>query len=255
MSRSAFGYQNVLKVETLSANAAATNLPVTNMQGDTGDSASSFIVVASAVDITLTCSQLYTFNIISFFRSNLSAVSTGTITFYNGSNVVGSFGPVNLNPMNGQVNLIVPASVVNVANKVVVHLTDSALPDGFIRVGMGYWGPLFIPSRQPDFTTVQGWSAVNNVTKTQSGIAYPQFQYIVRTVTLSWSNILNAEFPIYDAINKQAGLMGNILFLFDIDASQTLINTNTVFGMLTPSDSGWQSNVRRTAKQTIEERL
>lgn len=259
MSVCMFGYQNAIMAGTVTADSQIATMPATNLQLDQGGTASSWRTVnASGGNLTVTWPAPTLVQVVSFHRTNLSLTATWYITLSRNGNTVANYGsPGNNKPcsiVNGQCVCVFPSAVQ--ADKMVVSLYEpNGNPDGYAYFGLAYAGPVWQPQRNFSYETTTGTAAQVDEIVSMSGVEYPQYRYQQRTAAIDHQSIGLDELPTLRALCVVANRAGNILFI--PDPASAAINTDAIFGRMTPGDitNPWGGAQRRQTKMTIKERI
>jgi hypothetical protein len=257
MQNCAFGAVNRVLTATLTADQQVAALPVTNLQTDQGDASHAWRVAANNGLVTLKLTAADTWQAFSFHRTNLTATASWWVEVSNAGTVVYRYGQAGANqPTNikaGQFVHVAPAPVTG--DQVRIQVYDPNTVDGFLSLPLMYAGPIWQPVRnmswQGDEDTDSGVDEVTSL----GGQEYPQFRYARRVLTIDHQSLGQAELPVIRAVSL-LGLQGrNILFL--PNPSAATLNSDALFGRLTPSSIGNPAGSadRRNTKFTLKERI
>ena len=263
MTLAMFGYQNAVKTAALVGSSSAPGLDVSQLQNnDSGAASMAWQCTFTSGTLRIATAAVTTFGAVCIARSNITAAalwsirvfsdSTETVLNFNAGSVSGA-PTLAMNVVNGQAVYIMPAGVSG--KEMRIDFTDSANPEGYVNIPLIYAGPVFQPLRALSWNTTRGRDQRVDEIVTRSGVEFPQHRWDRRRWSLDAQSIGAAEYPTFQAIDSQARLGGNVLFIPD-PASATL-NADAIFGRLTPkADFGFMpGGTRLTWKADITERL
>lgn len=256
------GWQNFLKTATLSAGSTATNLPISNIAGDSGSPSLAWQtvsgVVTSAAGATLTITPFVTTatDVIGLFRTNLttSAIVTASIYQFPATQTwtATQYGVVS---GYGQIVFLPPASTL--CDYVTITIDDIYNPDGFINVPLVYAGPAWRPLGSASFSSSVGRDASVTETTSRGGSEYPQYYYQRRRWNVQFDAMRTAEtWASADPLANYAAGGSNVFFT--PDTTSAYYQQEAVFGRLksaTDITYPYQGADRRRWSAVITERL
>ena len=260
MSNALVGWKNLVGTSVLAASSAATNMPVQNLQDDTGTPAVAWQTVSGVVSgayFTVTpATGGQTWRAFGLFRTNLTPSASVTFALYNSpstlvwSTTVG--GPV---PGYGQVVAIVPVDTA--ADYAKITITDNSNPDGFLNVPLAFAGPVWCPASGLAWSTTAGRDDNRLETTTRGGQEYPVLLWQRRRWEIALDGVRSAElWGDIGEIDRLSRAGGNMLFVPDL-TSATLAYEATFGRVLATADVTfpYQGADRRAWRARATERI
>lgn len=258
----AVGVQNMVKTAALTAGSSATNMPVGNLQLDTGAASSAWQTVAgvrtdaAGANFRITPATRQPWRIFGLFRTNLTSGASVTWELYlNPSTLIASVGATGPVPGYGQVCAALQADVL--ADYCLVRLNDTANPDGFLNVPLAFAGPAWIPAYNHTWGSTLGRDSVVDELITRGGQEYPTYRYQQRRWELDFDALSDSEmWTSAEELDRLSRYGNNVMYVPDIASPR--IGLETVFGRVTvTADIGYIAGFadRRTWKFRIRERL
>jgi hypothetical protein len=232
MSNTLIGYTNFVKTGAVSANNAATNFPVTNLQNDSGAAADGWqTTTRTGIVLTVTPTLTrQTFRLLGLFRTNLTSAAVVYFNVYTSpSSLVwagSSFGPV-----NGSGQVIIDTGGV-VGDYATFGINDAGNPSGFLNIALAFAGPAWSPLSALSLATSFGRDVAVDEMISKGGQEYPLYRYQRRRWDLDMQGVRSATelWPSLDAMMRTAALGGNILVVPDITSGQ--MQNEATFGRL-----------------------
>jgi hypothetical protein len=235
MSNTALAWTNYVKTGVVTANNAAANFPVTNLQTDSGAPAEGWQTNAGALtNATLTITPAtgaQTWRALGLFRTNLTAGATLIFSLKNNPSTVvyttTVAGPVGA---TGQVVVVVPSNTV--ADYATIQITDTANPDNHINIPLAFGGPVWLPTSPAALDTAYGRDSQVDTPVSRSGQEYPVLRWQRRRWDISWVGIRASTelWPQLDTMNRLAMAGGNVLLVPDITSAN--LRYEALFGRL-----------------------
>jgi hypothetical protein len=236
MGNSALGIKNLVKSGALIAGSTANNMPITNLQTDSGASSMAWQtaagVVTAAAGATFRCTpprQLW--RIFGLFRTNLSQGASVTFNlFINPSTLVWSGTVTGPQPGYGQVVAVALEDIY--ADYCVVEINDAGNPDGFINVPLAFLGPGWIPKLGFTWNSTYGRDSTVDEMISRGGQEYPTYRFQQRRWEAAFDAITDSElWTDAQNLDRVSRYGGNILFI-PTYTSQT-VASEAVFGRVT----------------------
>ena len=233
MARCIFGWPNGWTGGSLLASSQEAALPVGNLangQGSPDQGWQSQAGVKSA-RIEFVIANSLAFRAFGLFKTNLTPFATVRWTVADAGYDSG-VQPGGVVPGYGQSVRVLPAAVAG--QHVTCDISDPYNPDGFLNVPLAFAGPAWQPFRTFDYSSGLGKLATSTRTATRAGGVVIRTDSIKRTWDVTLSGVRDAEVRPLLLDLETYGLRGNnVLFVPDPDAAT--INTDALFGELTPS--------------------
>lgn len=258
MTRSLFGYTNLVKTATLSATSAESALPVSNLAEDRGSASLGWQTLATVLTATITCTFEYAgsdVRLIGLFNTNLTAAATLTVTGTLSGGTVWS-DSITASPA-GYRQAISFVTAAMAMDSVTIAIDDPTNPDGFLNVAQMFIGDAFAPALSISHQSSYGSRLDINRQRTRGGQTYNTLQSRARVYSFDLGAISDAEaMESVAEIDRLAALGGNVLFI--PDHSGTYRIREALFGELTESkDVTFNMGARnyRSWSGTITERL
>lgn len=249
----AFGYDNAVPSASLTATSEIATMPVTNLASAQGAPAYAWRSPATTATVTIRPGYRRAWRAFSLHRTNLTTEALWRVVVLQGSAAVYDSGLIATALDQGQCVLALPAEAQGDA--VAISIADPRNPDGYLSIALAYAGGLWQPQRNMSWQGSEGTDGAIDEATSLSGVEYPQFRWSRRTVSIDHESLGAEELPIVRAIGAAGWAGSNVLFV--PDPSGGTINSDAIFGRLTPSDIGnpAQGANRRSTKMTIKERL
>jgi hypothetical protein len=232
MSNALLGYINHVTTGTVTSNNAASGMPVTNLQTDSGAAADGWqTTTRTGILLTITPPLTQqTFRIIGLFRSNLTSAAAIVFTVYNNPATVVYSGST-AGPANGSGQVLADTGGV-VGDYATVSLNDSGNPDGFINVALAYAGPVWSPLSALSLNTSYGRDVTTDELVSHGGQEYPVYRYQRRRWDLDMQGVRTSTelWPSLDAMMRAAAFGTNLLVVPDTNSPDW--RTEATFGRL-----------------------
>jgi hypothetical protein len=206
--------QNRVLTGTLSAGSEASAGPVANLQDDVGaigwvtDAA-----LSSHVDID--AGSAVDWRVFGIFRTNLTEAASLTVslgTTQGADDVYAGTPETGLAAGHGQ--LVHDAGEIHSARWCRLAVADPANPDLFLRVGLGFAGPVWIPGRNPTAGSAMGREDSVDEMVAKGGQEYPTLNWQRRAWDIGLEALGEAEAieELYE-LDRIARYGGNVLFV------------------------------------------
>jgi hypothetical protein len=256
MTNAALGWSNAFVTGT--ATGGMVGFTAANLAGPTQYPPYQSVSGVLTPTISLDAGVATEFDAIGLFGTNLTGGATihiqlGTTA---GAHDVWDSGviPAGVAPGYRQM-LVLPPSGSNVARYCAIMISDTGNPDGFIRAGLGYAGPLWTPSNNFNYGATLGFQNDSDVQVSYGGQEYPNDLPDYRTGTFSFG--LLTEDEIYNEVNEIDRLLSikqNLLFI--PNPASTYLAKQAIFGRITKSDQSAHTDFGiHTKNYAIRERL
>lgn len=253
------GYENRLIGANITSGSAGSATPASNLATNLGSDpwqTAGDVTVANGAWAQADAGEAVTWRALWIGRSNLT--SDATVRFMLGTTAgdddVYDSGPLTgIEPGYQQLVHVLDAEVT--ARHFRLEIDDAANPDGFIRVGLAYAGPVFQPERGLSYGASFGVAGMRRDITTRGGQLYPSALYQQRQWDVSLDFLREAE--MYDEgleIQRHAEIGGNVLFVPRPGNLQA--QKETVFGMIqSRATFGFPNYAQRAWPFTVTERL
>jgi hypothetical protein len=260
MGSSLIGYINHVTTGNVSANNAATNFPVTNIQNDSGAAADGWqTTIKTGILLTITpVLAAQTFRLIGLFRTNLTSAASVVFTVYRTAtpSVVTWTGSAT-GPMNGTGQVLVDTGGVP-GDYVTVAINDVGNPQSFINVALAFAGPAWNPLSNLSLSTAYGRDATTDEMASRGGQEFPVYRSQRRRWMLDMQGVRTSSelWPALDAMMRAAAPGSNILVVPDNGSPDMM--TEAVFGRVRQTADvkyPYGTADRRSWTGTLTERL
>jgi hypothetical protein len=255
MGNCVFGYENRIGTGTLSASAEA--LPVANLQLDQADGGASWQAGATTAWLRIDAGSAVNWRLFGLFRTNLTQAATVTVrlgTTAGASDVALLAAGAGVIAGIGQWvgALASPAT----ARHCEIAISDTGNPDGFVRVGLVFAGPVWQPTRNFSYRSPAGRDLQILNPQARGGQEFPRVDWRRRTraVSLPFVTAAEAADPLL-RLTAWADQARNVLFVPDPDASTR--HADAIFGraLVGAVDFPGPAPSWRTVDITMTERL
>jgi hypothetical protein len=232
MNNALIGYTNFVKSGTVTSNNAATNFPVTNLQGDSGAAADGWqTTILTGILLTITPALTrQTFRLLGLFRSNLTSAAVLVFSVYTNPSTLVWTVQVG-GPVNGSRQVVVDTGGV-VGDYATVSISDAGNPDGFVNVPLAFAGPAWSPLSTLSLNTSYGRDVTTDEMVSHGGQEYPVYRFQRRRWDLDMQGVRTSSelWPSLDALMRVAAPGANILVVPDNGSVD--MSTEATFGRL-----------------------
>jgi hypothetical protein len=236
MGNTVLGVINLVKTGALTAGSSAVNMPVTNLQIDTGAASTAWQTVAGVVTNAAGANFRITpprqlWRLFGLFRTNLQRSATVTFSLYlNPSTLVWSGAATG--PLPGYGQCIVTAPQDTLADYCVVSIDDPGNPDGFINVPLAFAGPAWFPEIGQTWNSAVGRDSQVDEMISRGGQEYPTYRYQQRRWEVDFDALRDSEvWSSAQELDRVSRYGGNILFAPDYASAN--LSAEAVFGRVT----------------------
>jgi hypothetical protein len=133
----------------------------------------------------------------------------------------------------GQSVLVPPATVTGRYCR--LDLIDSSNPDGYVRIGSAFAGPMSSPAISIAPNAGEGWQDSSTVTTSKGGQEYVSIGAAFRVLDVEFANLTDAElYTVVHEIDRAASLRSNVLLIPDPDSAY--LQRSAIFGRITSLD-------------------
>lgn len=263
------GYNNYVLMSALPVGAAQANLPIGNLQIESGAPSQAWqtptgVVTAAAGAHFFVHPPVanQAWRVAGLFRSNLTASATMRVQLFRPGVIPGTYttlydgvAPNPPAPGYGQIILVMPSDVL--ADFALVQIDDPLNPDGFINIPLAFLGPAWLPLSPASYDTVDGADDSVDENESRGGQEHPNYLWSRRRREISFMGVRESEvLSGWRPLDNVARRGNNILYIPDI-ASDT-INQEALYGrMRSTSDLGYPygGSGRRSWRVRHTERL
>ncbi|HTI78905.1 MAG TPA: hypothetical protein VL614_00490 [Acetobacteraceae bacterium] len=232
MSGPLLGYINFVKSGTVTANNAAANFPVTNLQNDSGHAADGWqTTIKTGILLTITSALgLQPYRLIGLFRSNMTSAAVLVFTVYTNPSTVVWTATVG-GPVNGSGQVVVDTGGV-IGDYATVLINDAGNPQPYVNVALAYAGPAWSPLSNFSLATSYGRDVTTDEMISHGGQEYPVYRYQRRRWDLDMQGVRTSSelWPILDAMMRIAAPGANILVVPDFGSAD--MTTEASFGRI-----------------------
>ncbi|MFW7267546.1 hypothetical protein ACMAUO_06190 [Gluconacetobacter sp. Hr-1-5] len=248
-----FGWQNRVLDATLTADAQAARLPVSNLRNQQGAPSLGWRTPGTAAGLALSLSAAAPLRAISLHRTNLTALATWTVTVSSGGQPVWTTngGPI----VGGQSVVVAPATLAG--DTVRLTISDPTNPDGWLDVPLAYVGPLWQPVRNFSTDSTTGRALGQDSLTSLAGTEFVDARWYQRTASIAHQSLGDADSAVIEQILRVAATGQNILFLPDPGADSGTLARQALFGRLSGADlsNPFGAADRHAITLTMTERL
>ncbi|MFT8776258.1 MAG: hypothetical protein ABF893_06315, partial [Gluconacetobacter liquefaciens] len=180
-----FGWQNRVLDATLTADAQAVRLPVSNLRTQQGAPSLGWRTPGTTAGLTLSLSAAAPLRAISLHRTNLTALATWSITVSSGGATAWAAdgGPI----VGGQGLAVAPAAVAG--DRVRITISDPTNPDGWLDVPLAYVGPLWQPARNFSTDSTTGRALGQDSLTSLAGTEFVEARWYQRTASIAHQSL------------------------------------------------------------------
>lgn len=259
---SGIGFINQFKLGTLSAGASENGMPASNLSTDRCTPSTGWQTPAGVVShqlgailyCRLTASTTWrAFNLVN---TNLTFSAQVTASLYSNNTLVAAVSLLH-GPQPGYRQVPGDFGADILADQLQITIDDIGNPDGYIRVGGAFAGPLWLPTRGVSWDTTYGSVTRLRSVVTDGGQEYRSQKSRQRKWTLALDSIRDSEaWDDLGELDRIASLGGNVLFIPNIRSVD--ISREAIFGVLdVVSDVSFTDRAvdSRAWRATITERL
>lgn len=261
MTGALFGYVNIAKTATITANSEA--LPGTNVAEDTGSPSVAWQTLAgdlTTVDgalLKIAPASAQTWRVFGVFRTNLTASAVVTFSLYNNGSPPTLVWSATASPVAGFGQAVAAAASNQTADFLQITIDDATNPDNFLNVPQVFAGPGWAPSRSIGFSSSVGWDASQADVRTRGGQLYRDLLSRKRRWNIQLDSMSESEAWLdADPLLRTAATGQNVMFIPDTGSSY--IQRTSLFGTIdSASDISYpyQAADRRRWSGSLVERL
>jgi hypothetical protein len=238
MATAELGFQNWINSGTITDSSHASGMPASGLTGPVGYPGWQTGASTTAAYFSIDAGAAVTWDIVGLFRTNLTAAATVQILL--GSTVGASdiySGSANLcGVAAGYLQSLNSLGATYLARYAKVIISDSANPDGCLKIGLAYAGPLSTPSNNFDYGDANGWQDDTTFQISKGGQEYPVSTPAYREATFLLQNLTEAEkFDLIMEMDRLASITGNVLFI--PNPGSTYTNREAIFGHMKKSSA------------------
>jgi hypothetical protein len=253
MGKCVFGRINRLDSGTLTASSEA--LAVANLRSDQADVAASWQASTTTAWLRLDAGAAVSARAIGLFRTNLTTAATVTVragTSAGASDVALLSAATGVVAGVGQWVGWLPALVT--ARHWEIAIADAANPDGFVRIGLAFLGPVFQPSRNFSYRSTRGRERQVLRAQARGGQVYPRVDWRRRTRTVALPFLTAAEAAgELEQLTVWADQDRNVLFIPDPDDAGR--HAEAIYGTADVGPMEFVAHAWRSTSITLTERL
>jgi hypothetical protein len=212
MGNTLIGWANMVKTATLTASSADPALPVTNLAGDQGSSASGWQTLSGALTplLTITPAVRTTVRAFGVFRTNLTASASVTFNARQSTTIVATTGPLAVN--NGQVVGVLGSAIG--ADSITVSFSDPTNPDNHLNIPLVFAGPVWQPLTAMAWASSMGRDEVSDVVTTRGGQTYVDLRASYRRWEIALDGVRESEaFAQLDVLDRTSRAGSNVLLV------------------------------------------
>lgn len=255
----AFGYINRVDTGLLTAGSQVTSLPVSSLTIPRAAYPWQTAGVTRSADgawMQLDAGEPVTWQAFSLHGTNGSSSMAMRVMLGSaaGAHDIYDATQSGLVPGRGQIVHVAPAEMM--ARYLRIEIDDAANSDGFIRVGLAYAGPLFVPEWTMSFGAKMGWDVGGSVATAKGGTEFPSVDWSRRVWDVAFDCISDDEtFGPFGQMLERSLRDTNVLFLPYLDLR---LQSTAIFGRLqtTTGPRIDRTNLNLNAyRATVTERL
>ena len=257
MANFLLGWPNRVTSGALSANAAETALPVTNLATDQGSAAEAWQCPATTGWFQLDAGS-GPLRMFSVHRTNLTPTATMRVRVWAGPDASGAalFDATTTGLVPGYGQMVIVAPTIITGRTVRFDIADLGNPDGHLNIPQAFAGPAFQPGRNYGYASSRLRDDQTTVTRTRGGGEVVRNDWTRRGFDLSLGAVAPSEVLTVEMLDGYARRGNNLLFVPVPDSPA--LATEAVFGRLSSAGGiGYANNSARTRtwRATIMERL
>lgn len=232
MTNCLIGWQNWFVTGTVSSGTALDGAPASNLGTDSGGDY--WRSTATTDYVQIDAGSAVAWRAVMLTRTNLTTAATIRIRLGTsaGAGDVYDSGTISAGIVAGYQQAVKALPASYTARHCRIDLADASNPDGFLKIGLGFAGPMVEVERNFAYGSNAGMTDRGIVSETNGGQEYVTPKFRARTADLNFQAASEADaYSLFREIDWRSGIGGNIATIPDPDAAE--IGKDAIFGRRT----------------------